>query len=77
MDGMIYYEGYVVMEGGVKGEDGMSKYELLCEEEYVDIMESVGKENEYVEERDGNKFMGKMGGEGMYDLVVGIDLDGL
>ena len=33
LDAIIYYERYVVIQPGVKAEDGISKYDLLSEEE--------------------------------------------
>ena len=77
LDAIIYYERYVVIQPGVKAEDGISKYDLLSEEEYLDIMETLPKENQYLEDSDPNKFIAKMGAEAIYDLLVGIDLDAL
>ena len=74
---MIYYERYVVIQPGVKAEDGISKYDLLSEEEYLDILETLPKDNQYLEDSDPNKFIAKMGAEAIYDLLVGLDLDAL
>ena len=40
-------------------------------------METLPKENQYLEDSDPNKFIAKMGAEAIYDLLVGIDLDAL
>ena len=77
LDAIIYYERYVVIQPGVKAEDGVSKYDLLSEEEYLDIMDTLPKDNQYLEDSDPNKFIAKMGAEAIYDLLVGLDLDAL
>ena len=77
LDAIIYYERYVVIQPGVKAEDGISKYDLLSEEEYLDILDTLPKDNQYLEDSDPNKFIAKMGAEAIYDLLVGLDLDAL
>ena len=77
LDAIIYYERYVVIQPGVKAEDGISRYDLLSEEEYLDIVETLPKENQYLDDTDPNKFIAKMGAEAIYDLLVGLDLDAL
>ena len=51
--------------------------DFLTEEEYLDIMESLPIENQYLEDSDPNKFVAKMGAECLYDLLQGLDLDAL
>mgnify|MGYP000674155243 CR=1 FL=1 len=77
LDAIIYYERYVVIQPGVKAEDGISKYDLLSEEEYLNILDTLPKDNQYLEDSDPNKFIAKMGAEAIYDLLVGLDLDAL
>ena len=77
LDAIIYYERYVVIQPGVKEADGISKYDLLSEEEYLEIMDNLPKENLYLEDSDPNKFIAKMGAEAVYDLLAGLDLDSL
>ena len=86
LDQVIYYEKYIViqpgvMEGKKDGEgielNGSHKMDLLSEDEYIDIMDSLPQGNEYLEDSDPNKFIAKMGAEAIYDLLVGIDLDSL
>ena len=61
----------------VKAEDGINKYDLLSEEEYLDILDTLPKENQYLEDTDPNKFIAKMGAEAIYDLLSTLDLDAL
>jgi len=87
LDSVIYYERYVVIQPGVlegrkdaEGEElnGSHKFDLLTEEEYINILDNmVDPNNEYLENDDPNKFIAKMGAEAIYDLLVNIDLDAL
>ncbi|MBP8935760.1 MAG: DNA-directed RNA polymerase subunit beta', partial [Prevotella sp.] len=72
-----YYERYVVIQPGVKSEDGIAAYDLLSEEEYLDILDTLPKENQYLEDNDPNKFIAKMGADAIYDLLSRLDLDAL
>ena len=86
LDAVIYYEKYIViqpgvMEGRKDGEgnelNGSHKMDLISEEEYIDIIDNLPKDNEYLEDTDPNKFIAKMGAEAIYDLLANIDLDAL
>ena len=77
LDSIIYYERYVVIQPGVKAEDGVAEYDLLSEEEYLDILDTLPKDNQYLEDNDPNKFVAKMGAEAIYDLLARLDLDAL
>ncbi len=77
LDMIIYYERYVVIQPGVaKGPEGeeVNKMDFLTEEEYLNIMESIPQENQYLEDADPNKFIAKMGAECLIDLLSRIDL---
>ena len=77
LDSIIYYERYVVIQPGVKAEDGVAEYDLLSEEECLDILDTIPKDNQYLEDNDPNKFVAKMGAEAIYDLLARLDLDAL
>ncbi len=77
LDSIIYYERYVVIQPGIKAEDGVSKYDLLSEEEYLAILDTLPKDNQMLEDNDPNKFIAKMGAEAIYDLLSTLDLDAL
>ncbi|MBB6680244.1 DNA-directed RNA polymerase subunit beta' [Aequorivita sp. 609] len=80
LDMIIYYERYVVIQPGVakyeSGED-VKKLDFLTEEEYLDILETIPQDNQYLEDTDPNKFIAKMGAECLIDLLQRIDLDTL
>tara|TARA_R110002167_G_scaffold45777_1_gene137364 strand:- start:1973 stop:6271 length:4299 start_codon:yes stop_codon:yes gene_type:complete len=80
LDMIIYYERYVVIQPGIaKGPDGeeIQKMDFLSEEEYLNILESIPQENQYLEDTDPNKFIAKMGAECLIDLLARIDLSQL
>ncbi|RYC50285.1 DNA-directed RNA polymerase subunit beta' [Flagellimonas olearia] len=80
LDMIIYYERYVVIQPGVaKGPEGeeIHKMDFLTEEEYLNILESIPTENQYLEDTDPNKFIAKMGAECLIDLLSRIDLEQL
>jgi DNA-directed RNA polymerase subunit beta' len=77
LDMIIYYERYVVIQAGVKTEDGISYLDFLTEEEYLNILENLPKENQHLDDNDPNKFIAKMGAEALQDLLHRIDLDAL
>ncbi|WP_430810506.1 MULTISPECIES: DNA-directed RNA polymerase subunit beta' [unclassified Carboxylicivirga] len=77
LDTIIYYERYVVINAGVKAEDGINKMDFLTEEEYLDILETLPKENQHLDDDDPNKFIAKMGAEALHMLLGRLDLDSL
>ncbi len=86
LDAVIYYERYIVVNPGVMAGkkdaegvevNGSHKYDLLSEDEYIEIVDNLPKDNELLEDNDPKKFVAKMGAEAIYDLLVDIDLDAL
>ncbi len=77
LDSIIYYERYVVIQPGIKIEDGIAEKDLLTEEEYLNILDTLPKENQLLDDTDPNKFIAKMGAEAVYDLLSRINLDSL
>ncbi|MDZ4822038.1 MAG: DNA-directed RNA polymerase subunit beta' [Flavobacteriales bacterium] len=80
LDQIIYYERYVVINVGpaVNAEGNpLLPYDFVSEEEYVDIAEKLPKDNQYLDDRDPNKFVAKMGAEALHDLLERINLDQL
>ncbi|HLR00631.1 MAG TPA: DNA-directed RNA polymerase subunit beta' [Sphingobacterium sp.] len=77
LDMIIYYERYVVIQAGVKEEDGIGYMDFLTEEEYLDILDTLPKENQFLDNSDPQKFIAKMGAEALEELLKRIDLDEL
>jgi DNA-directed RNA polymerase subunit beta' len=74
LDSIIYYERYVVIQPGIKAEDGVKHLDFLTEEEYIEILDTLPKENQLLDDTDPNKFIARMGADALYDLLARIDL---
>jgi DNA-directed RNA polymerase subunit beta' len=77
LESIVYYERFVVIQAGIREEKGQKMGDLLTEEEYLDILETLPKENQYLPDDDPQKFIAKMGAEAVHDLLARIDLDQL
>ena len=77
LDSIIYYERYIVIQPGVLADEGVAANDLLNEDEYIEFMGKLPKENQYLEDTDPNKFIAKMGADAVYDLLTRLDLDSL
>ena len=77
---IIYYERYVVIQpGNTKNSEGdpIQKMDFLTEEEYLNIMEQLPIENQFLDDSDPEKFIAKMGAEALHDLLANLNLDEL
>ena len=77
LDQIIYYERYVVIQSGIKEEDGINEMDFLTEEEYLDILDKLPRENQMLDDDDPQKFIAKMGAEALEMLLSRIQLDEL
>jgi len=77
LDQIIYYERYVVLQAGVKSEDRINNLDFLTEEEYLNILDSLPRENQLLEDKDPQKFIAKMGGDALEFLLSRLELDKL
>ncbi|MCS6990386.1 MAG: DNA-directed RNA polymerase subunit beta' [Chitinophagales bacterium] len=72
---IIYYERYVVIQPGIR--EDKQYLDLLTEEEYLEILEQLPRDNQHLDDKDPRKFIAKMGGEAIRDLLARIDLNQL
>jgi DNA-directed RNA polymerase subunit beta' len=77
LDLIIYYERYVVIQPGIKEGDGIQQMDFLTEEEYLDVLDTLPKENQYLDDKDPQKFVAKMGAEALEELLRRLNLDEL
>ncbi len=78
LDSIIYYEKYIILQTGVlEGVEGVAVGELIDEDIYIDLMEQLPQDNQYLEDTDPNKFICKMGAEAVYHMLSNLDLDTL
>lgn len=77
LETIVYYERFVVIQTGIRADKGQNVGDLLTEEEYLDILDTLPKENQYLPDDDPEKFIAKMGAEAVHDMLQRIDLDQL
>jgi DNA-directed RNA polymerase subunit beta' len=77
LDSIIYYERYVVINAGLAAENGVKNLDFLTEEEYLDIIDTLPKENQFLDDDDPNKFIARMGAEALFEILTRLDLDSL
>ena len=78
LDAIIYYEKFVIIQAGAAANDGeIANGELISEDEYYNVLDSLPRDNQMLEDSDPNKFIAKMGAEAIYDLLARLDLDTL
>ena len=77
LETIVYYERFVVIQSGIRVDKGQNYGDLLTEEEYLDILDTLPKDNQYLPDDDPQKFIAKMGAEAVYDMLQRIDLDQL
>ncbi|MDH5365736.1 MAG: DNA-directed RNA polymerase subunit beta' [Cyclobacteriaceae bacterium] len=77
LDQIIYYERFLVIQPGIKEEDGIQKMDFLTEDEYLDILDKLPRENQLLDDDDPNKFIAKMGAEALEMMLSRIELDTL
>ncbi len=72
LEKIIYYESYVVINPGVTG---LSYKDLISEDQYFEIVNSLPHDNEALEDDDPKKFIAKIGGDGIRELLRRIDIE--
>ncbi len=77
LESIIYYERFVVIQPGIVADKGKKQGDLLTEEEYLDLLDTLPKDNQYLPDEDPNKFIAKMGAEAVNDLLLRTELDSL
>ncbi len=77
LDQIIYYERYVVIQAGVKGADGVNYLDFLTEDEYLEVLDKLPRENQMLDDEDPNKFIAKMGADALEMLLSRTKLDEL
>src|SRR6202453_3218824 len=74
---VVYYEKYIVIQAGIKESEGIKHQDFLSEDEYLRLLDTLPKENQHLDDNDPNKFIAKMGGDALNDLLKRIDLEAL
>lgn len=85
LESVIYYERFCVINPGpvaegimVNGElKAYNVHDLITEEEYLDILDNIPKENQMLDDSDPNKFIADMGAPAVFTMLSRINLDDL
>lgn len=76
LESVIYYERYIVINPGkatTPSGEPVKKMDMLSEDEYLDVVAKL-PDNDNLADDDPDKFIAKMGAEGIYDLLKEIDV---
>ena len=74
LERVIYYESYVVIQ---PGPTGLQKMDLLSEEQYYDVLASLPEKNQHLEDNDEKKFIAKIGGDAIKDLLKRVEIESI
>lgn len=74
---IVYYERYVVVQPGIKKEEGIAAMDLLSEDEYLAILDQLPADNPLLSNSDPNKFIALIGSEAIEYILKGLDLEKL
>ncbi|MBP9990723.1 MAG: DNA-directed RNA polymerase subunit beta' [Bacteroidales bacterium] len=79
LEQVIYYEKYVVIQPGkaMLNDQPVKRLDLLAEEEYYAIRESLPEDNDQLDDTNPDKFIAGMGAEALRTLLCQLDLDKL
>src|SRR5688572_26743237 len=66
---IIYHARYVVIQPGAAAENGTGYLDFLTEEEYLNVLDTLPKENHVLDDSDPNKFIAKLGAEAVQALL--------
>lgn len=67
---IVYYESYIVVQ---PGNTGLQVKDLLTEEQYLEVLESLSDEEYGLDDDDPNKFIALIGGEAIKELLKRVD----
>ncbi len=74
LEKVIYYESYVVIN---PGPTGLSRLDLISEDQYFEVMNSLPVGNEKLEDEDPKKFVAKIGGDAVKEILKKTDVEKL
>lgn len=74
LEKVIYYESYVVIS---PGPTGLSRLDLISEDQYFEVINSLPAGNEKLEENDPQKFAAKIGGEAVKEILKNTEVEKL
>jgi DNA-directed RNA polymerase subunit beta' len=74
LEKVIYYESYVVIN---PGPTGLSRLDLISEDQYFEVISSLPPGNEKLDDEDPKKFVAKIGGDAVKEILRNTDVEKL
>ena len=74
LERVIYYESYVVMN---PGPTGLKRKDLISEDQYFEVLNSLPAGNDRLPENDPNKFYARIGGDAVKELLKQTETESL
>ena len=71
LEKVIYYESYIVIN---PGPTGLSNNDLISEDQYFEVLNSLPEGNEKLDDTDENKFVAKIGGDAVKNMLKSINV---
>jgi DNA-directed RNA polymerase subunit beta' len=72
LEKIVYYESYVVIN---PGPTGLNKKDLISEDQYYEIVSSLPHDNDALDDDDPKKFLAKIGGDAVKELLKQTDIE--
>ncbi len=72
LEKVIYYESYVVIN---PGPTGLSRKDLISEDQYYEILSSLPHDNDSLDDKDPKKFVARIGGDAMKELLKETEIE--
>jgi len=72
LEKIVYYESYVVIN---PGPTGLNKKDLISEDQYYEIVSSLPHDNDSLDDDDPKKFLAKIGGDAVKELLKQTDIE--
>ncbi|OGU75032.1 MAG: DNA-directed RNA polymerase subunit beta' [Ignavibacteria bacterium RBG_16_34_14] len=74
LEKVIYYESYVVIN---PGPTGLNRLDLISEDQYFEVINSLPAGNEKLDDEDPKKFVAKIGGDAVKEILKKTDVEKL
>jgi len=74
LEKVIYYESYIVLN---PGPTGLNKNDLISEDQYYEVINSLPAGNEKLEAEDPKKFVARIGGDAVKEILKKINVEKL
>ncbi len=72
LEKIVYYESYVVINPGTTG---LNRLDLISEDQYYEILNSLPHDNDSLDNNDPKKFVARIGGDAVKELLKETDIE--